>query len=261
MKKKLLSLIFITTLLTNTSIAMASTYKEGISDNTGVNPKISIEDIKELEKETNVKENQIKKERSTRAYPSSKINSIGNRIQYNSVSCGPTTLYNIIYGYDVANYGRYCTVDKNGNLLTPVSYQEYVGFTANGTPFGSKLVSALNRFVPNNNYVLKSGFGSESEWNNYVKDSVLWTINKNNGKEKKNYSVMVNQYKTSKANGINSIYNGVTSMHYLAVYGYKDNGNTVYVSDTNPKLNTSNNKYSAQTKILSRDCKNRGIIW
>lgn len=272
MFKKIFSICSFILLMSQVNI-MATTTSQTLSkdkdyNNTGVVESVNDNELTYLNELDKEKTNQMNKQKeyrvrsnsiSTYSYSSSKINYIGNAIQYNSISCGPTTLYNVVYGYDVGNYGSYCTY-LNGTLRTPYSYQEPVGFTANGTPFGSKFVNALNTFAPNNNYTLKSGYGTDSEWASTFKDSVQWTISKDNGYKKRNYAVVVNQSKSNNYTGIHPIYTS-NSSHFYAIYGYSNNGDTVYISDSNPKLNTNNNKYTASSYIAARDCKNRGFIW
>ncbi|MGL4569624.1 MAG: hypothetical protein ACRCVJ_01000 [Clostridium sp.] len=262
--KKMLITLMIGAMMLTPKVCLASETDTLEKGNLGVTDVVDILDSEKSEKLDRAKSLERNNEKSIKA--TSKINKIGTSIQSKSNYCGPATLYNMVYGYDVANFGSYCTYitdtvhPDRKRLMNQNDYATVLGTSSNGTNFGDRFKNSMNRYMPDNNYLVKEGKNySSTNWRSEVKSSIVYTTNKDNGYKKKNYPVLANQYKDSSTSNavIHPVYSG-TSRHYLAVYGYNSSGSTAYISDSNANAPRT---FTTSTEKLANASKARGIIW
>lgn len=204
----------------------------------------------------------VKNSKLTRAYPSTKVVKVGTAAQIYDYYCGPASAYNLIYGYDVGNYGYYCTKDGS-SLATQHTFAHWTNLNTSsaGTNFDYAIwQNTLNKYAPGNSYELRWGNGTAAAWKEQVESGIKFTINKNNGYERTNYSVVanLNHGAVSSAGTVHTAYLGGIQ-HYIVVYGYDSNGARMYISDSNSAL--SSRTYVCTSSGLAAGIKARGMIF
>ncbi len=186
-------------------------------------------------------------------------NAVGEFEQDEPYTCGPAAARNAINGYLWHHYTKY------GNSIPSVPWQGVVPSeellandlqtTTGGTEFNARWEDVLDRYIPNRPGGYTQQWGS-SGWESSFWNKVKTTLNLNG-----NYNVIGNLWgPINSSNQINSEYIiGSSYAHYVCIFGYDPDDNTVFIEDSHDEHNI--HMFRVSYSKAAKACQGRGIIW
>ena len=252
MKKVFLtSLAIIVSLSTGSMVAMAKT-NDVTTQQVGT---LSEEDQKATDEKIKITQDYINNKIKTRSYGQRNVRYFPYARQEQSNWCGPATAYNAIKGVisssQVSQYDLYKSLGTGDPGM-------------GGTPFPGAWKGTMRAYLGSgNNYEALMGSNySSSDWQDKVKNSVIYTVDKG-------YAVIGDTKQSPYGTKLHPNYNyiddrgsgGASTYHYIAITGYDDtNGGNcdIFYSDPHQDFN---GRYWTKLSNLSTVTKPLGILW
>lgn len=175
--------------------------------------------------------------------------------------CGPASAYSAI----VAKKSLSTLYNLNNNVpFTQTTLALHLGTTTGGTVWGSRWISTMNAFLPENNYEKLDAQNYSSNWLSKLKSSVEYTVDKG-------YAVIIDTKQDVGGIKIWPTYSyidergpgGRSTYHYLVINGYdhyKGEYDLMSIIDSNSNTSIPGN-YWANSSNVAAVSKLYGIIY